>query len=313
MIRRGLLFLLTCASWLCCAAAPGYAAERDVVVVTSERSASYDQAITALIGELERGGLPRSAVSVITATDVPARTVAPPTLWIALGSEAARVLTEARDQAPRLYALLPRTSFEWIAAQAGRKTSRKISAIYLDQPFSRQLDLLHLALPDARRIGVLWGPGSKTLAPALASAASARGLQVLSATLKPGQALYPSLARVLNRSDVLLAVADPLVYNGNTIENILLASFHASVPLVAFSPAYARAGALLALYSTPAQIGTQAGQMAARAVLRGGQLPAPQYPAEFTVSANQHVARSLGIDLDEIALATRLRQMERAK
>ncbi len=305
MIRRVLLLLLACASWLCCV--PGYAAERGIVVVTSAQSADYAQAIAALGGALERGGLPRSALSVITAADFQARPPAAPALWIALGSEAARVLTEAGDPAPRLYALLPRASFEWIVAQAGRKAPRKISAIYLDQPFSRQLDLLHLALPNAKRIGVLWGPGSAMLAPALAAAAAARGLQIFSATLKPGQPIYPSLARVLDHSDALLAVADPLVYNGNTIENILLASFHARVPLVAFSPAYVRAGALLALYSTPAQIGAQAGRIAL-AVLRGGQLPSPQYPAQFSVATNRHVALALEINLDEAALATHLQQ-----
>ncbi len=305
MIRRVLLLLLACASWLCCV--PGHAAERGIVVVTSEQSADYEQAIAALGSALERGGLPRSAVSVITAAEFQARPPAPPALWIALGSEAARVLSEAGDPAPRLYALLPRAGFEWIAAQAGRRAARKISAIYLDQPFSRQLDLLRLALPNAKRIGVLWGPGSAMLAPALASAAAARGLQIFSATLRPGQPIYPSLARVLDHSDTLLAVADPLVYNGNTIENILLASFHARVPLIAFSPAYVRAGALLALYSTPAQIGAQAGRIA-RAVLRGGQLPAPQYPAQFTVAANRHVALALEINLDEVALAKLLQQ-----
>ncbi|HUY02335.1 MAG TPA: ABC transporter substrate binding protein, partial [Rhodocyclaceae bacterium] len=126
----------------------------------------------------------------------------------------------------------------------------------------------------------------------------------------PGQPLYPALARALDGADALLAVADPLVYNGNTIENILLASFRAGVPLVAFSPAYVRAGALLGLYSTPAQIGTQAGKMA-RAVLQGRPLPPPQYPTEFTVEINRHVARSLGLDLNAAVLARRLQQMER--
>jgi len=300
------LLLLACA--LFSAGAPALAAERGVVVVTSARSADYDQAIAALADELAHGGLPRGSLEVVAAADFPSRTELPPKLYVALGSAAALALTAAGNEAPRLYALLPRERFEQITAKRRRPA---VSAIYLDQPFSRQLELLRLALPKARRVGVLWGPGSRPLAPALAAAASPRGLQLIGATLAPGQPLYPALAQVLDRTDALLAVADPLVYNGATIENILLASFRAGVPLVAFSPAYVRAGALLALYSTPAQIGAQAGRMA-RATLQGRPLPAPQYPAQFTVTANRHVARALGLDLNAAALAARLQQMEHA-
>ncbi|OIQ90754.1 ABC transporter substrate binding protein [mine drainage metagenome] len=302
LCRRRFL-LLACAGWLI-TAAPAQAAGRGVVVVASAESADYAQAIAALSEQL-----PRGTVTVVAAADFPTRAAPPPELYIALGSAAARALAavEEAGHVPQLYALLPRQRFERIVGS--RKTPRSLSAIYLDQPFSRQLDLLHLALPGARRIGVLWGPGSRLLAPALATAASARNLRLVEATLAPDQPLYPALARALDRADALLAVADPLVYNGNTIENLLLASFRAGVPLVAFSPAYVRAGALLGLYSTPAQIGTQAGTMA-RALLQGRSLPAPQYPTEFTVEINRHVARALGLDLNAAALATRLQQME---
>ena len=36
-------------------------------------------------------------------------------------------------------------------ADAGKRGAASVSALYLDQPFGRQLDLLRLALPQARR------------------------------------------------------------------------------------------------------------------------------------------------------------------
>jgi ABC-type uncharacterized transport system substrate-binding protein len=59
-----------------------------------------------------------------------------------------------------------------------------------------------------------------------------------------------------------------------------------------------KAGALLALYSTPTQVGQQAGE-AARQALATGSLPPPAAPRHFRVSTNPYVARSLGIVLDE--------------
>ena len=118
------------------------------------------------------------------------------------------------------------------------------------------------------------------------------------------------LKKLLDESDLLLAFADPQIYNSHTIQNILLGSFRAQVPMVAFSPAYVRAGALLAVHSTPSQIGQQAGALA-RGVLQGQPLGVPQYPLQFEVSVNEHVARSLGLKLDGITLAERLRRLER--
>jgi putative ABC transport system substrate-binding protein len=300
--RAGLI-----AIFLLCAGPAATAAEPAVAVVTSDGSSAYDEAVAAVIAELARGGLPRSDVTVIAAAELPTRTITLPRLIIALGAQAAQAVSDVDSRTPQLFALLPRTSFEQIIA--GRGPSRTVSAIYLDQPFSRQLDLLHLALPEAKRIGVLFGPGSRHVAPFLQRAIAERGLTMTSATLERSETLYPLLQQVLGNADVLLALADPLVFNGNTIQNILLASLHARVPLVAFSPAYVKAGALLALYSTPTQIGTQAGALAL-AALQGRGLPTPQYPAAYTVGVNQHVARALGLNLDEASLSKQLQQME---
>lgn len=80
--------------------------------------------------------------------------------------------------------------------------------------------------------------------------------------------------------------------------------------MVAFAPAYVRAGALMALHVTPSQIGQQAGAMA-RGVLQGKSLPPiPVYSQSFSISVNEHVARSLALKLDVEDLQSRLRMRE---
>ncbi|MDF3823286.1 hypothetical protein P3G55_25605, partial [Leptospira sp. 96542] len=94
----------------------------------------------------------------------------------------------------------------------------------------------------------------------------------------------------------------------------LLASFRATVPMQAFSPAYVRAGALLALYATPQQIGAQVALLARDALVeQNGRVRGfgpPQHTQWFEVSVNAHVARSLGLQLDADDLADRLRRLE---
>ncbi|HUY02403.1 MAG TPA: hypothetical protein VMV33_03895, partial [Rhodocyclaceae bacterium] len=122
-LRRRRFLLLACAGWLF-AAAPAQAAGRGVVVVASEESSDYAQAIAALSDQLGRDGLPREAVTVVAAADLPRPAAAPPELYIALGSAAARTLAavEDADHVPRLYALLPRQRFEQIVGS--HKTPR---------------------------------------------------------------------------------------------------------------------------------------------------------------------------------------------
>lgn len=303
---RSLIFSL----WLGAFAGACAHAAPTLVIVSSERSAAYVEAAQALVDELERGGLSRGEVLQVTALELAGAGPLTPKLFVALGFEAANVLAKTEPRAPVLCTLLPRSSFEHALLASGRKASPQFSALYLDQPFSRQLELIRIALPTARRVGVLWGPESQAKAPGLKVQAHASGLELVEATVGRNELFFTSLKRVLEEADLLLAVADPQLYNSSSIQNILLASFRAKVPLVAFSPAYVRAGALLALYVTPTQIGQQAATIA-RGVLQGKTLSAtPLYSQDFSVAVNEHVARSLGLTLEPDALRARLRRRE---
>lgn len=304
------LRFLILALWLGWLAGAGALAAPSVVIVSSERSAPYVEAAQALIDELERTGLARAQVLQLTAQEFSGAGPLAPKLYVALGLQAAQVLARAELRAPVLCTLLPRSSFEAVLRESGRRASAQFTALYLDQPLVRQLELIRLALPDVRRIGLLWGPGSQRQAGVLKALAQERGLELVEANVESPDLLFSALREVLEKSDLLLAVADPLVYNSNSIQNILLTSFRARVPLLAFSPAYVRAGALLALHVTPAQIGLQAALLSLK-VLQGKTLSAtPLYSQDFDVAVNEYVARSFGLTLDGPALRVQLRRRE---
>ena len=292
-----------------CLAGVARANEPAVAVVSSERSGAFQEAGEALAAELARGEGRRELLQ-LTAAELPTYRGPAPRLYVALGTEACGQLARMSMSVPVLCALLPRSSFERVLRETGRRSGATLSALYLNQPLGRQIDLVRLALPQARRVGVLWGAESQANDSQLEAAAQQRGLRVVGVSLKPEEPIYGGLKKILDESDVLLALADPQIYNSNSIQNILLASFRAQVPMLAFSPAYVRAGALMAVFSTPAQIGQQAGQLA-RGVLQGQALGVPQFPTQFDVNVNEHVARSLGLRLDAAGLAERLRKLER--
>ena len=308
-MRHHLRTLILLLGWLLSAT---MSVAASVLVVSSERSAAYEEAAEALMAELERGGVGRTEVEFVTASEWSQGNDRSSKLIVTLGFEAAQALVSSDVRTPVLSALLPRSSFERVLRVSGRKVSSQLSAIYLDQPLNRQVALIRLALPSVRRIGVLWGTESLIHAPSLRLLAPSSGFQFVEANVIASEPLFPGLKRVLDDSEVLLALADPTVYNSNTIQNVLLASFRARVPVLAFSPAYVRAGALLALYVTPTQVGQQVASVV-RGVLQGKALPSsPAYAQNFSVAVNGHVARSLGLALDADGLASQLRQREGA-
>lgn len=308
LLRRVLTVLL--GLWLGCFAVVSVRAAHSVVIVSSESGAAYAETAQTLIGELERNGVARRDVLQMASADWPLAAPPPARLYVTLGAAAAAVLSRSTLAAPVLCTLLPRASFEAALKTSGRQPSAQFSALFLDQPLSRQLELIRLALPTARRVGVLRGRDVPSEGSTLRAVVQARGLQLTEGMVGPSDSLFPAIKEVLDASDVLWALPDAEVYNSNTVQNILLASFRARVPMVAFSPAYVRAGALLAVHVTPAQIGLQAANLA-HAVLEGRSLPeTPIYSRDFEVAVNERVAHSFGLTLNPQTLRLSLRRRE---
>lgn len=304
ILRWGLLAVLLCS---------GMAAQaQKIYLVASESTPSFQAAIDAFAQELSRDGVPRNDWQQLPLAEV-ARLDAVADegkLVVTLGSEAFRQVQGRSPRAAVLAALLPRVGFERVLAQIGRKPGPGIVALYLDQPFGRQLDLLRMALPAARDVGVIWGPESLSQQPQLLASARSRGLTLHESTLTPGQPLVSALRAASTDVDVLLAVPDGHVFNPATATDILLTTYRSRVPVFVFSPSYVKAGAMMSLHTAPEQVGLQAADIA-HAFLQNGALPPSQYPADFTITVNEYVARSLGVVLDTRLLKTQLHQLEK--
>lgn len=275
-----------------------------VAVFLSEYGRPHIEVLETLRAELVK------EADVVASNDqepVPANT----TVAVAIGLRACDILSRNSANIPVLCSLVPRAGFETITTAVTTRERPKISALYMDIPARRQLAFLHQILPERRRIALLASHASAAEAAHVSTVARELGMSAAWVAVAQDSEIHPALQHLLPDADVLLALPDPSVYNSRTIQNILLTAYRYKVPLVGFSPAYAKAGALLALHTTPAQIGRQTAEML-RPVLGGRGLPQAQYPRFSDVSLNSYVAQSLGINLkDETMLKERLRQLER--
>lgn len=284
-----------------------------VGIYSSERSAGHVAVAESLQAELQRVGMAPKDVQALLGLDESALDgllAKSPRVLVTLGASALRQALQTDTRIPIVATLIPRAGFEKLMREASRRAQGPVHALFLDQPFARQLELIHLVQPEAKRIAVIWGSESASQRGLLQAALQARGWLEQAHVVQSPSGVGDGIKAVLEDADAFLAVADPAVINSATVSHLLMATYRARIGFFAFSPAYVKAGAVTGLYSSPKQVGVQTAEMV-RTVLRGGPLATTQYPSDFEVSVNEHVARSLGMSLDESALLERLKRLER--
>lgn len=298
--------------WMLVAVMWPASAVSDVVVVLSNDSSSYQEVVEGL-----KSAWTQSAISAPAFKVVPLQgaVINPEILTgksveaiIAVGVQAAQAVLGINVHRPVLVTLIPKSSFDKL--RQNKNNSPEISAIYLDQPLDRQVALFGITLPTRKRLGVVIGPESQDKLKPLQTAARNQKIQLVTEKIDSADELLPAIQRVLSDADALLALPDPLVFNKNNAQSILLTSYRYQEPVIGYSQSYVKAGALYAVYSMPVQIGQQAGELIQRLLAsKFSTLPSPQYPKYFSVSVNAQVARSLGIQMeDEEVLTQKLKR-----
>jgi putative tryptophan/tyrosine transport system substrate-binding protein len=310
--RRRLIFpillFFTAVTTLC--ALPAMAAT--VTLVVSENAGVYLDAALAIRKQVTADNAV-SDVRTVSAQEVSAQPnlLAGSAVIVPIGLRAAHAVSERHNTASVVCALIPKLAFDQLGSARHSQSERRWTAVYHDQPASRQFDLIRAALPTRKEIGVVLGSSSETLLWEMEIESRERGLRLTHERIAETSNLFSALQRVLSTASVLLAVADPVVLNATTAQNTLLTSYWYQVPVVAFSDSYVTAGALIAVFSKPGQQAAHVAEIVLEQLADGGRLPPPAYPKYYTVRVNPQVARVLGIVLDDDA--TIARRMEGQK
>jgi putative tryptophan/tyrosine transport system substrate-binding protein len=303
--------------FVCCCGQVSAAQTDSIAVVVSENTEAYLQVADRVRLRFELENPERARFITIPAQSLDAKNteaLASYQLVVSVGVRAATLINNFDLRVPVLHTLVPRAAYDQI--MFGKTTAVKnISAVFIDQPVSRQLELVRLAAPQVIRVGALLGADASATGRALEQAAKPLGLQMDLETLKSAEELPSALKRLLARSDALLALPDAQVYNQSTLQGILLNAYRSGQPVFGFSAAQVKAGALASVYSTPEQIGNHAAEL----LLKAGEgnkwtLPAAQYSQYFSIAVNREVGKSLGLQIDEdIVIHEKLKRSSRSE
>lgn len=282
------------------------AGARDVIAVVKTRDAeAYEVALKSLRRALRDKGIEPRFEEIFLPDDGPGRDDRlheirkknfP--LIVTLGSAATERAAKVIKDAPLLFcmALNPLASG---LIRSMNASGNNLAGASLDILPQAQFEAIRSLLPNAKRIGVIYNP-QETEAVIQQARRSAKdmGLELVAVPISSGDKV-PDALRSLDKSvDALWSVADGTTFTPASMEFLFLHTLRNKLPFMGLSPAFVKAGALLALAIDYQEVGTQCGGLALK-LLAGenpGSLPITT-PQKLTLHVNLKTAETLGLKI----------------
>lgn len=169
--------------------------------------------------------------------------------------------------------------------------------LYLDQPLFNSLALIKALSSRFDNIGVLVDSKDVDSIDSLNNASRELDLNIFIENIASTELVGKALNNLLDKIDIFLATPDTNIHNKSTVSNILLSTYRKRIPMIGFSSAYVKAGALAAVYSSPENIAHQVRDSIID-YFSNRQIPKEQQMSKYySVLFNTDVARSLGFPI----------------
>jgi ABC-type uncharacterized transport system substrate-binding protein len=260
---------------------------QNVVIITSSNSNYQRQTAAKILEKLEA----RGAMAIIISTDdiiSASRNVK--TLYVAIGEDAIKSLHEYDSNAFVLrISSRKNPDSKYTSAQSDLITA---------QPDCRHINLIKSINPEWSTVGVLSSLGSLDIAGALTKCAIKQNINLRVYAITDKTDLLVTLEAAIEDNKALLAISDSLIYNTNTVKNILLTAYRHRKPVIGYSDSFVQAGAIAAIYTSPESVGDKAAKIISGFFSNYWQFNKNIYVAgDFSISTNTQVATSLDITI----------------
>ena len=221
-----------------------------------------------------------------------------PRLIVTLGSAATSYIAEDIKDTPVVFCMvLNPTASGFI--QSMNASGNNMTGASLDIPLEAQFEALRSVIPSARKVGVIYNPSeTESVIQEATKAAEEIGLKLVSIPIISGEEVPEALRTLDGKVDALWSVADSTVFSRGSTKFILLHTLRNKIPFIGLSPAFVKAGALMALATDYQEVGTQCGELAVR-ILSGdhpSSLPITM-PRTITMYLNLNTAEIIGLKI----------------
>ncbi len=263
-----------------------------IFLILNESSTSHSQFFTELQQQLDFESQRLQKVDIKNFSRL-TQGLAEQDLIITVGTQAFEQVLQT-DLINSVWAtLIPAQSF-YSLTNIYTKTNAK--AWFINQPIKRRVALIKTVLPNVSNYGVLINESYRYQLDELVDEFNKNDLELVIKRVPAADSPINLSKDLFDQIEALFALVDPKILNRNTAKGILLSSYRRNIPVIAYSNSYVQAGALAAVYSTPAQLARQLAEDL-NGFISGNttQIDASHYPQYFSVAFNNKVARSLSI------------------
>lgn len=216
-----------------------------------------------------------------------------PSLIITLGYQAALEKEKLAPDIPVIHSYITSIQLN------DKCISNKCYKLLLDQPLSRYITFTQAILP-TDKIALLNSSGNQLDGEQLKTISRKTRVQLEQRIIVKDENPVNVVRSLLKNNDALLSLPDPSVYNQQTLKGILLSSYRLGKPVISYSPAHVKSGALAAIYTNPEQIGTQLAKLVKTLIDSSKDSDHQLFFAnDFEIAINHRVANSLNLELPD--------------
>lgn len=244
--------------------------------------------------ELEENLNKNTTVSKISFSEINNENLNEYNVVVSIGYKAAKAISKYKTGSNIIYSLIPDNESLQSNISCNKTTCYKI---YIDQPVSRYVQLFKILFPKGKRLVFATKKENSKKSQQLKIASKSNSLIYKDIRIQKNKNISRTLINKLNNNDVLLALPNPGIYNANNAKSIILSTYHVNVPIIGYSKSFAKAGALISLYSSIDNIAEKTASIVNK-IIKDGELKHKEYyPDKFTIEINSSVARSLDINI----------------
>lgn len=293
-------FLPFTAKWglFCLLLIPTFAFSQErVLAVMSSHGKIYQDFYSTLEDKLHKN----ITITRVSFSDINKEILSHHNFIVSIGYKAAKAVSKYKTKTPIIYSLIPDNESLRTSIPCKKTTCYKA---YINQPINRYTKLFKTLFPKGKNLVLATTKANTRNSQQVKTASKNIGIVYKEIRIQQ-QNISRIFINKLNNNDVLLALPNPDIYNANNAKSIILSTYHANVPIIAYSKSFAKAGALVSLYSSIDNIADKTASIVNKIIQDGPQKQKEYYPDNFTIEINSAVARSLNIDIDSESVIKR--------
>jgi hypothetical protein len=198
---------------------------------------------------------------------------------------------------------------EYRAFQKSHSANNFVVPIFMDQPVGRLAKFVSIALPNENRFSFLVGPASKQIKGLIKKEFAKYGADTEFVDISGEANPIDAIEKLLYRQGVIIAIPDEDVYTPSNTKWLLYKAHQTGVPVIGFSSAFVRAGAIATVFTSVDQIMKQTAELIKTTLeSKEDSLTFSRrvfYPKYFSVEFNDSAYRSQNRDHPEVSTVMR--------